>query len=121
MAPRFSHSAAILLLFFLLPFTATFGNSHEDPIIKTMEDFSGYPVHDSHSFISNSLSSLSVDAQSLQNQIDELSRLSDSPAPSVTRILYTEKDVLARRFIKNLMGLSGLSVREDAVGNIFGR
>lgn len=121
MAPRFSHSAAILLLFFLLPFTATFGNSHEDPIIKTMEDFSGYPVHDSHSFISNSLSLLSVDAQSLQNQIDELSRLSDSPAPSVTRILYTEKDVLARRFIKNLMGLSGLSVREDAVGNIFGR
>lgn len=121
MAPRFSLSAASLLLFFLLAFTATFGNSHEDPIIKTMEDFSGYPVHDSQSFISNSLSSLSVDAQSLQNQIDELSRLSDSPAPSVTRILYTEKDVLARRFIKNLMGLSGLSVREDAVGNIFGR
>lgn len=25
------------------------------------------------------------------------------------------------RYIKNLMGLSGLSVREDAVGNIFGR
>lgn len=69
MAPRFSHSAAILLLCFLLPFTATFGNSHEDPIIKTMEDFSGYPVHDSHSFISNSLSALSVDAQSLQNQV----------------------------------------------------
>ena len=25
------------------------------------------------------------------------------------------------RYIKNLMGISGLSVREDAVGNIFGR
>lgn len=28
---------------------------------------------------------------------------------------------LTCRYIKNLMGLSGLSVREDAVGNIFGR
>lgn len=25
------------------------------------------------------------------------------------------------RYVKNLMSLSGLSVREDAVGNIFGR
>lgn len=30
-------------------------------------------------------------------QIDELSTFSDTPAPSVTRVLYTEKDVLARR------------------------
>lgn len=29
-------------------------------------------------------------------QIDELSTFSDTPAPSVTRILYSEKDVLAR-------------------------
>ncbi|MBA0650243.1 hypothetical protein Goklo_017689, partial [Gossypium klotzschianum] len=29
--------------------------------------------------------------------IDELSTFSDTPAPSVTRILYTENDVLARR------------------------
>lgn len=30
-------------------------------------------------------------------QIDDLARISDSPSPSVTRILYTEKDVEARR------------------------
>ncbi|EXB29873.1 N-carbamoyl-L-amino acid hydrolase [Morus notabilis] len=119
MAPRFLHFI-ILLLFFICS-SATLGNNHEDPTTKTMEDFSGYPIHESHSCISNTLSALSVDAQTLQNQIDELSSLSDTPAPSVTRILYTEKDVLARRFIKNLMRLSGLSVREDAVGNIFGR
>ncbi|OMO54766.1 Peptidase M20 [Corchorus capsularis] len=84
-----------------------------------MQDFSGYPIDEPpHSFISNSLS---VDAQTLQKQIDELSTFSDTPAPSVTRILYSDKDVLARRYIKNLMGLAGLSVREDAVGNIFGR
>lgn len=78
-------------------------------------------IHEPHSSFQNTVSSLSVDTQSLQKQIDELSTFSDTPAPSVTRILYSDKDVLARRFIKNLMGLSGLSVREDAIGNIFGR
>ncbi|XP_015887832.3 ureidoglycolate hydrolase [Ziziphus jujuba] len=116
MSLRFFHFA--LLLLFLCSFTPTFAQNGQDPITKTMEEFSGYPIHESNSY---SVSSLSVDAQNLQKQIDELSTFSDTPAPSVTRILYTEKDVLARRFIKNLMGLSGLSVREDAVGNIFGR
>lgn len=82
----------------------------------------------------------------LDVQIDELSSFSDTPAPSVTRILYTDKDVLARKYrshfilkmfflffifsviasinysyVKQIMTNSGLSVREDAVGNIFGR
>ncbi|MCL7027145.1 hypothetical protein MKW94_020866 [Papaver nudicaule] len=83
-----------------------------------MEDFSGYPIHEPQFSTS---ASFSVDTENLQRQIDELSRFSDTPAPSVTRILYSEKDVLARRFIKNIMASSGLSVREDAVGNIFGR
>ncbi|PSR92903.1 Ureidoglycolate hydrolase [Actinidia chinensis var. chinensis] len=91
----------------------------EDPTIKTMEDFSGYPIHEPH--FPNAVSSLSVDIHSLQKQIDELSTFSDTPAPSVTRILYSDKDVLARRYIKNLMGLAGLTVREDSIGNIFGR
>ncbi|XP_004288446.1 PREDICTED: ureidoglycolate hydrolase [Fragaria vesca subsp. vesca] len=117
MPPGFSLSALIVLFFFLCSFTSILAHTNEDPTIKTMEDFSGYPIHESHSH----LSSLSVDAQGLEKQIDELSSFSDTSSPSVTRVLYTEKDVLARRFIKNLMGLSGLSVREDAVGNIFGR
>ncbi|CAN1279658.1 Ureidoglycolate hydrolase [Linum perenne] len=97
--------------------------ANEGDTIKTMEDFSGYPLHETiNPFGSSSLlSSLSVDGESLRRQIDELSTFSDTPAPSVTRVLYTGKDVSARRYIKNLMGLSGLSVREDAVGNIFGR
>ncbi|MCO5590996.1 hypothetical protein L7F22_044972 [Adiantum nelumboides] len=64
---------------------------------------------------------LTVDILGLQKQIDELASFSDSPSPSVTRILYTEADVNARRYIKNLMDASGLKVREDGVGNIFGR
>ncbi|KAL2530768.1 Ureidoglycolate hydrolase [Forsythia ovata] len=110
----------LLSLYFIFGFPVISAHRNEDvPSIKIMEDFSGYPVHEPH--FQDSLSSLVVDSESLQKQIDELSTFSDTPAPSVTRILYSEKDVLARRFIKNLMGLSGLSVREDAVGNIFGR
>ncbi|KAK2972949.1 hypothetical protein RJ640_022006 [Escallonia rubra] len=116
----------LLSLLCIHPFTEILVNSYEeDPTTKTMEDFSGYPIHEpplpSNSLSVNKESSLSVNKESLQKQIDELSTFSDSPAPSVTRILYSEKDVMARRFVKNLMGLSGLSVREDAVGNIFGR
>ncbi|KAH8495652.1 hypothetical protein Peur_055639 [Populus x canadensis] len=114
-----------LLLLFQFSVSGILAINNEDPTAKTMEDFSGYPFHEPTDYPSappNSLLSfLRVDTTTLQNQIDELSTFSDTPAPAVTRILYTEKDVLARRYIKNLMGLSGLSVREDAVGNIFGR
>ncbi|XP_077248107.1 ureidoglycolate amidohydrolase isoform X2 [Tasmannia lanceolata] len=110
-------SSLLPLLFF---FSSISAHTNEDPTTKTMEEFSGYPT-ESRSCLSNNPSSISVDTETLQKQIDELSTFSDTPAPSVTRILYSENDVLARRYIKNLMGLSGLSIREDAVGNIFGR
>ncbi|KAL4312464.1 hypothetical protein GQ457_01G022120 [Hibiscus cannabinus] len=116
-------SPPLFFLFFLCSTPLILTQLNDDPTIKTMHDFSGYPLHDpSNPFkSSDSISNpLSVDAQALQKQIDELSTFSDAPAPSVTRILYTKNDVLARRYIKNLMGLAGLSVREDAVGNIFG-
>ncbi|CAM6011897.1 unnamed protein product [Sphagnum balticum] len=64
---------------------------------------------------------LFVDGHRLQQQIDELSSFSDTPAPSVTRILFTENDVAARRYVKGAMKEVGLLVREDAIGNIFGR
>lgn len=106
MALRFS----VLLLFSLIAVAQNV--DEKDPTIKTMEEFSGYPLDEIPSF--------TIDSLNLQKQIDQLSSFSDSPAPSVTRILYSDNDILARRFIKNLMGHAGLSVREDAVGNIFG-
>ncbi|KMZ73611.1 N-carbamoyl-L-amino acid hydrolase (L-carbamoylase) [Zostera marina] len=105
-----------LLLHLLGVFAFVNGTSSEDDLMKkTMESFSGYPNEPS------TPSFLSVDVETLQVQIDELSSFSDTPAPSVTRILYTDKDVLARNYVKQIMTNSGLSVREDAVGNIFGR
>lgn len=120
MFPKFSPFSFIFFLSFSPSILAL---QNDDPTFKTLKDFAGYPVEEPpHSFNSNSLSTpLSVDSENLQKLIDELSTFSEAPAPAVTRVLYTNKDVLARRYIKNLMGLAGLSIREDAVGNIFGR
>ncbi|KAK8967582.1 hypothetical protein KSP40_PGU006489 [Platanthera guangdongensis] len=114
-------SQVFVLLLSALFIASLSDTSHDEQARKTMEDFSGYPAHTPHSCLSISPSSLSVDIQGLQRQIEELSSFSDSPAPTVTRILYSEKDVLARRYIKSLMAQAGLSVREDSIGNIFGR
>lgn len=62
-----------------------------------------------------------VDGAQLQAQIDKLATFSDTPAPTVTRILYTPNDVAARKYVKTLMSEAGLSIREDPIGNIFGR
>ncbi|XP_002981561.2 probable ureidoglycolate hydrolase [Selaginella moellendorffii] len=64
---------------------------------------------------------LEVNPDDIQDAIDKLATFSDTPAPSVTRILYTDNDVAARSFIRELMESAQLTVREDAIGNIFGR
>ena len=62
-----------------------------------------------------------IDAERLSAEIEELARISDSPYPSVTRILFTDADMRARRWLTARMQEAGLTVRVDAVGNIFGR
>lgn len=64
---------------------------------------------------------ISIDGARLQKEIDELSRISEQPAPVVTRVLFSEADLRGRKFVKNLFRETGLSVREDAAGNIFAR
>ncbi|KAL6753210.1 N-carbamyl-L-amino acid amidohydrolase [Haematococcus lacustris] len=64
---------------------------------------------------------LDVDGQRVVDQLTRLATFTDDPNPAVTRILFTPMDMLARSYVKELMQDSGLSVREDSVGNIFGR
>lgn len=45
--------------------------------------------------------------------------ISENPPPVVTRILFSEADLRGREFVKNLCREAGLTLREDAVGNIF--
>ena len=64
---------------------------------------------------------LRIDSARLQEQIDGLASISEAPAPVVTRVLFSEADLKARAFVKNLCRELDLSLREDAVGNIFAR
>jgi ureidoglycolate amidohydrolase len=65
--------------------------------------------------------SLKVDGERLRRQIDELASISEAAPPVVTRVLFSEADLRARAFVKNLCAEAGLALREDAVGNIFAR
>lgn len=67
------------------------------------------------------IDNLRVDSTRLQNEIDHLATYSDVPAPNVTRILFTPTELKARYYIRDLMTDAGLTIHEDAVGNIFGR
>ena len=62
-----------------------------------------------------------IDRDALAREIDELARISAAPAPVVTRVLYTAADLQAREAIRQRVRRAGLTVREDAVGNLFAR
>jgi len=57
----------------------------------------------------------------LQDELNALALISENPPPVVTRVLFSEADLRGRAFIKNLCREAGLTLREDAVGNIFAR
>ena len=62
-----------------------------------------------------------IDIDRIMAELDVLASKSDAPAPAVTRVLYTQADLDARAYIKELCALAGLSVRVDAIGNTFAR
>lgn len=64
---------------------------------------------------------LAIDQQRLSRDLEALGAISSEPAPVVTRIVFTEADLRARAFVKQLCVEAGLAVREDAVGNTFAR
>ncbi len=62
-----------------------------------------------------------IDAPRLQRRIEELALISEAEPPVVTRVLFSEADLRARRHVKALFAEAGLQVRDDAAGNIFAR
>ena len=54
-------------------------------------------------------------------QIEELAAISEAPAPVVTRILFSEADLAARRYVHQLCEAAGLETRTDPAGNCFAR
>ena len=57
----------------------------------------------------------------IKQDIEKLSEYTSTPGNGVTRVLFYEEELKGRDFIKGRMEENGLQVREDAIGNIFGR
>ena len=57
----------------------------------------------------------------LTNELDHLATFTDTPSPSVTRVVFTPTDLDARAYVKGLCTQAGLDIREDAAGNTFAR
>jgi ureidoglycolate amidohydrolase len=64
---------------------------------------------------------LTIDRDRLLAEIETLASFSDAEPPAVTRIVFTPADLQAREWMKARCEQAGLSLREDAVGNIFAR
>ncbi|TAL05108.1 MAG: Zn-dependent hydrolase [Verrucomicrobia bacterium] len=67
------------------------------------------------------MKSVSINAARLQQEIDDLALITEAAPPVVTRVLFGEADLRGRVFVKNICREIGLTIREDAVGNIFAR
>jgi len=64
---------------------------------------------------------LEIDQQRLLSEIEALAAISDAEPPAVTRIVFTPADLKARAWIISRCEEAGLTVRQDAIGNIFAR
>lgn len=57
----------------------------------------------------------------IQRHIEALAAFTATPGAGTTRMSYSPQGQQARAYIKQQMQEAGLTVREDAIGNIFGR
>jgi ureidoglycolate amidohydrolase len=71
--------------------------------------------------VADVLKPLRFEPAELQKQIDELAAISEAAPPVVTRILFSDADRQGRDYVRAVCRNLALSVREDAVGNMFAR
>src|SRR5581483_7920534 len=64
---------------------------------------------------------LQVNEGRVMDELERLAEISDTPAPAVTRVVFSQADMDARRFVKDECAGAGLAVHEDAIGNMFAR
>jgi N-carbamoyl-L-amino-acid hydrolase/ureidoglycolate amidohydrolase len=60
-------------------------------------------------------------ADNIRRDIEALSNFNQTPGAGITRLVFTDEEIEARKYIKFRMNEIGLVVREDAIGNIFGK
>ncbi len=64
---------------------------------------------------------LTIDSNRLAAELETLATFTEVEPPAVTRVVFSETDLRARKYVKSLCTKAGLSVREDPVGNTFAR
>lgn len=64
---------------------------------------------------------MTIDTKRLSSELHHLATFTSTPAPSVTRVVFSPMDLAARAYVKQLCREAGLEVREDPVGNTFAR
>lgn len=57
----------------------------------------------------------------IQRYLEQLAEFTSTPGQGTTRMSYSAQDKQARDYLKQQMSALGLKVREDAIGNIYGR
>jgi ureidoglycolate amidohydrolase len=62
---------------------------------------------------------LTIDSKRLQVELETLATFSSAPPPAVTRVVFSDEDLRARQYLQSLCREAELSIREDAVGNMF--
>ena len=62
-----------------------------------------------------------IDGERLWDRLTQLSSIGKQDSRSVTRLSFTEDERAAKDLVASFMEEAGLSVREDAVGNLIGR
>lgn len=60
-----------------------------------------------------------VKAENLEKWIEGMNRFNATPEFGTTRILFTKPELANREYVKDEMRKLGLSVKEDAIGNIY--
>ena len=62
-----------------------------------------------------------IDAERLQHTLEKLSEIGRNPEGGVTRLGLSQAELDARQYVISLMKESGLEVRIDPAGNVYGR
>lgn len=62
-----------------------------------------------------------IDIATLTAELDHLAQFSDAPAPAVTRVMLSDADLAARKWLTELLAAAALTTRVDAAGNLFAR
>ncbi len=63
----------------------------------------------------------SVNSDRLNNSITQLAEIGKLPKGGISRVAFTDEDLLARNLVQSWMIDAGMTVRIDAAGNIIGR